>query len=132
MNTNEPDAIAIIDFNVRAAAPISSDEILYAKLKSGGKREIELVRLKLSSLVKETVSTLRGSDVYTMHKSGGILMVALENKLVASSDLVEWRELARFREGNFAWHICDCGDATYVQEYGASPTYIRVIREQGI
>jgi len=106
--------------NLKAQAVMIDDGNILASVKNGS--FIKLIRLKLPKLSIEQLYTFNGMRSLLLSKIKDLYMISINENLLVSRDLVEWKSVLKLKPNNIIWHACETPEGIVVQEYGESPT----------
>ena len=108
---------------------LNSVQSVYTKkhilaITSARHQKLTLIRTNYSLSKIEKLSTFKGSKSFLLTKTFDIYLLSVDNKLLASNDLNEWKEVLKVRKRNIIWHTATTPQNIVAQEYGEKPTTI--------
>jgi len=84
--------------------------------------KLSLLRISCPSLSVERLACFVGSRSLLLTKALDTYFLSVDDRLLASRDLLEWKEVLAVRRGNVLWHLCETPYGLIAQEYGERPT----------
>lgn len=91
-------------------------------LAKGIDGKMVLYRIRWPSLKVEELCVFEGVRGFMLAKAGDMYLASIDERLLTSLDLLEWRVALRLRPGNTIWHACETPWGIVAQEYGEAPT----------